>query len=127
MCTASQILPFATDESDCDIETAESDVSDSGEMAESLDPLEIADLSLLSGDENKEAFDQSDDESGKSSESDSDLSNDQHVPPLTMESLEEGDDITMTSLSSIQEDIEKGKATKEQIGEPPIHSEAHSL
>ena len=124
VCVSSQSPPFATDSDD--IETAESDLSDNGgEMDDSLDPSEIADLSLLSNDENEQAFDQSDDESSESA--DSDLSDDQHVPRSTMASAEEEDDITMTSLSSVQEDIEKGKAAKEQVGEPPTHFEAHSL
>lgn len=79
--------------------------------------LDESELSPSSADED-EAFEDSDDDQ-TSSQSDSKLTDYEQEPlsPTGVESMAEGDDITMMSLASLQEDLEKGKAAKEQVGE----------
>ena len=65
--------------------------------------------------EGKLAFKHSD-EDHTSSRSGSESSDNEQEPLSPTESAAEGDDITMMSLASLQEDLEKGKAAKEQVG-----------
>ena len=79
--------------------------------------LDESELSPSSGD-GDEAFEHSDDDHAPSW-SDPELTDHEQEPlsPTGVESMAESDDITMMSLASLQEDIEKGKAAKEQVGE----------
>ena len=84
------------------------------------------DSSLDQSDEDV-SFDQSDDDLSLdqsdvdvSSERSSSVSSNEQEPPSPMDG-EDGDDITMTSLASLQEDLEKGKAAQEQVGKSQKH------
>lgn len=103
-------------------DVSDSEIEESDEDSQENDPRVAMDMS--SSDES-EAFDQSDDE-----ESDN-TSNSESIPPEGASELQSptdsADDVTMTSLSSIKEDIKKGKAAKEQLGKFPTQSETSCL
>ena len=69
----------------------------------------------LSADEDT-VSDQSDEEDITSDRSESESADNEQEPSSPLESTAEGDDITMMSLASLQEDLEKGKAVKHQVG-----------
>ena len=100
------------------------------ESDESASELELADSMEESGGENyfvtddksrssaseEENLDQSDEDiSSGQSESEFNDVDDEERSASPMESTAEGDDITVMSLASLREDLEKGKAAKEQV------------
>lgn len=96
----------------------ESDQDDSG--SESLDESE-GEESLTGDDDssrssaaNEDTMDQSD-EDISSSQSGSEFSDSEAGSTSPTESTAEGDDITVMSLASLREDLEKGKAAQEQV------------
>lgn len=83
--------------------------------------------SFLDQSDEETSFDQSDEDLSLdqsdvdvSSERSSSVSSNEQEPPSPMDG-EGGDDITITSLASLQEDLEKGKAAEEQVGKSQKH------
>ena len=106
---------------------AESDENESAseiiELDDSLEELErdehlIADDLLTSSATNEDTLDQSDEAFMSSDQSGSEFSDSEEGSASQTESTTEGDEITMMSLASVREGLEKGKAAKEQVCKP---------
>ena len=98
-------------------EPDESESSSEVELGESLEESE-GDQNLIADDSLRSSAAKED---GTLDQSDEDMSSDQSGSEFSdseeksTSPAQEGDDITMMSLASLQEDLEKGKAAKEQV------------
>ena len=84
------------------------------EESEGEESLTADDLLRSSAANEDGTLDQSD-EDMSSEQSGSEVSDSEEESALPTESTAEGDDITMMSLASLREDLERGKAAKEQV------------
>ena len=102
--------------SESDESASELELADSMEESGGENYFVTDDKSRSSASEGEENLDQSDEDisSGQSESEFSDVDDEEQSASPT-ESTAEGDDITVMSLASLREDLEKGKAAKEQV------------